>query len=232
MNEFDLQHATRRYSKAWRPKRRTSMIKYTFLWLGFFIRSGFRPNAYKRYRQQKELDTLQLFPPREEWFSPILKCCISVQFRLKTGHSQKWVCKVFEELMLDSVPEFTKVSAVGQVKIDGSTLHVKDGGFEFTVNENGPGELYIHQRFVPPTKSFERTYARPRDCMSPLFSLPEQWTLAYRAGWEVNSTIFVEYLEEMWKQIKEHRNQRLQLLKNVFVEPVPRRGQASPSLTE
>jgi len=214
-----------------RPNRLTRefilIVVHTFLWLGFFIRSGFRKDAYKRYRQQKEIENLQLFPPRKEWFSPVLSVWTSIVFRLKTGHSQKWVCKVYAELMLDSIPEFTRVTDVGQVKIDGSTLHVKDAGYEFTINENGPGEIYIHQKYEPQPPY--KLYSSIKNLCG-LVMVPRDWELAYRADWSVGRTLFITYLEEMWKQIKQSRSLKQSQPKSAFAKPVlrPVRSESTP----
>ena len=111
------------------------------LWPGFFIRSGFRIDAYKRYEQLRELQKIQGCPPREEWFSSLLYHWVNLRFFLKTWKKADWLSDAYADLCFDEIWEFTKVKRVGEVRLTGDMVQVRDGGYEFTVNENGPGEL-------------------------------------------------------------------------------------------
>lgn len=167
-----------------------------FLWVGFAIRAR-RFAGYRKWRQERLHLAANLFPPSEQWFSPLLKRWIGLRFWLATGHREKWVLEVFSELCEETafLYEFKPVKGVGDVLIQPGFIQIKrPDGYWFTINETWPGCVYVH-------------YAKdPKDGEA-------DWKMAYRVGWEVSDTRFINTMEKLWKMIK-NANRRLDPIKS------------------
>jgi hypothetical protein len=166
------------------------MIWEAFLWLGFFLRYR-NSKFYRLHKAEVSWLTQMNMPLGRYWYSGILGRIVALRFRRMSWKSERWLLKLYGELTDQDVFDLTKIQllhGIGKVRAYENHVVLRTDGYWFSMNHNQHGLLYIHEL---------RGFKIDHDFGE---GLPP-WKLAYRQCWEVNSTAFVPWLEELELQL-------------------------------